>query len=499
MQPSARGEGALSDGRAEPRASAAPRLQEFLGPAGALVVFVHADCPTSRLALRRLEGAWKAYAGRGLRFVAVHQDPLFIAEQTMKAEGASYEMAADAPDHRLSHVLGVDIVPHVFLLNGRGERVGEQVGWSRERFQDLAAEGARLAGVDRPYVFPEEGPAWKPGCSSRHVEEAVGMPAQASFDELEDLFERGWTDGLPVVPPTRWRVQRMLGDLDPAASLGRVPPSHGELTLERLAACAVMAGCHPSYFAVVVAVARAALRPEYNLHGHTVTTHGCGPVIIVNGPVRQELGINGQINALGGFARANATIGRALRLMTVLTGRGQPGVLDRATQGQPGKIGFCFAEWEEASPWEPLQVERGFDAGTSTVTLLATEAPMGMGDHVSADAEALAWSFAQAMVAQFSPVDFGLTTEPVVVVCPEHAATFGQAGWSKRRLREWLFEHATTELLAPALRERLGAEAAPKWRSPEQIVIVVAGGDAGRFSSLLAPWRGEWQSVTERC
>jgi hypothetical protein len=308
-----------------------------------------------------------------------------------------------------------------------------------------------------------------------------------------------------VIPPTPERVEAMLGGADPSFSLGPVPPAHGEATLERLAACAVLAGCRPGAFPVVRAAAEAALEPGFNAHGIAVTTQPAGPILVVNGPVRETLGINSGMGALGPGTRANMTIGRALRLLLTLTGGARPGTLDRATLGHPGKLGICFAENEEASSWEPLHVERGFTADTSTVTLFAGDAPLSISDHRSRTPEELAATLASAAAVQWSPFWWPMDDTSLFVVCPEHAMLFATAGWSKDRVRQAMFE----ELQRPAKELRRG-ETTPavhasaddvlvrKWKDAGQIAIVVAGGEAGRFSAVFGPCNGmQTQVVTK--
>jgi len=300
-----------------------------------------------------------------------------------------------------------------------------------------------------------------------------------------------------VFPPTRERVDRMLAGRDGSVSLGPVPPGMGELTLERLAACAVLAGCHPSYFPVVRAAVEAVLDPAFNVHGMTNTTHTCGIVVIINGPVRTRIGMNAGINCMGGWNRANATIGRAVRLVVGLTGQGTPGTLDRSTLGQPGKISFCFAENEEASPWEPLSVTRGFEPGTSVVTVYTGDAPFSVSDHYSPTPEDVILSIALAGGAAFSPNLYPMAAETVFVICPEHARTFEKAGWSKAEVAERLLEGSKRPVKDVRRGERSPLLAAydedgevAKWLSPAEIVLVVAGGHAGRFSAVLPPWVG---------
>jgi hypothetical protein len=340
----------------------------------------------------------------------------------------------------------------------------------------------------------------KPGCSSKAALDpaiAAAMAARPDEDEMEEMFERGWTDGLPVVPPTEERVERMLGTHLGDTSLGQVPPAMGEATLERLAACAVLAGCRPAYFRVVVAAAKAALDSRFNVHGQAVTTQPAGQLIVVNGPVRHELGMNSGMGALGPGNRANLTIGRALRLMIELTGGGMPGALDRSTLGHMGKIGFCVAEDEEVSPWTPLHVERGFAPEQSVVTLIGSDAPLSISDHRSRTPEDLGYVLAWAAASTWSTNWWPLAEPSVFIICPEHAEMFRAHGWTKQRLREYMFE-----VVRKPAKELSRGETTPyvhgsdpdtevrKWASPAQIILLVAGGEAGRYSAVLGPCTG---------
>jgi len=438
-----------------------------------VLVFVHGDCPTSLLALRRLAAAGDSAA----RLVCVAEEDVVGAARLARRAGVDFTTLAAPAPYELSRTLGIETVPTAVLL-GADERI---VGWDADAYE-------RLLGVELPGE-----PRLKPGCGARSIE---GEPA-GGLDELEDMFERGWTDGLPVVPPTPERVAAMLGGRDPDRSLGRVPPAHGEATLERVASCAVLAGCRPAYFPVVVAAVEAALEPAFNPHGLAVTTQPAGVVAVVNGPARERLGLNGGIGALGPGNRANATIGRALRLVLTLTGGAAPGALDRSTLGSPLKVGVCFAENEEASPWQPLHVEHGFDADASTVTLVAADAPLSISEHRSRTPEELAATLGWAAAATWSPFWWPMDDTSLYVVCPEHSALFAAAGWSKERLREAIYE----AVVRPA-RELQRGETTPtvwasgpdelihKWTDPEKIQFVVAGGEAGRFSAVFGPCDG---------
>jgi hypothetical protein len=436
---------------------------------GTLLVFVHADCPTSLLALRQLGSL-----GDDARLVVVAQESPEAAARLARRARLGATVVADPAPYDLTRALDVETVPTAVVV-GQDERI---VGWQADAYESLL--GRRFDGE----------PRWKPGCESRTLEPAVA----AGLDDYEDMFERGWTDGLPVVPPTPERVEEMLGGRDPTVSLGPVPPAHGEATLERVAACAVLAGCKPSYFPAVVAAVEAALDPAFNAHGMAVTTQPAGVVAIVNGPARERLGLHSGMGVLGPGFRANLTIGRALRLVLTLTGGGRPGELDRSTLASPLKIGLCFAEDEEGSPWEPLHVERGFAADASVVTLIPADAPLSISDHRSRTPEELARVFATAAGATWSPFWWPMGDVSLFVIAGEHAALFAAAGWDKARVRRAIFDAAVRtagELkhgeTTPAV--WAAADDAPihKWTTPDKILIVAAGGEAGRFSAVLAP------------
>jgi peroxiredoxin len=461
-----------------PRVDGPPvSLADLLERGPQVLLFAHGDCPTSALALRRL-----AELGDGASVTCIFEDPPETAARLARRAGLRVTVLSEPTPYDVSRAFGVETVPTAIRIERSGGIADTVVGWD-------AAAYARL--LEQP-VSTEE-PSVKPGCGARWTYE----PVEGGLDELEDMFERGWTDGLPVVPPTPERVEAMLGGRDPAASLGLVPPAHGEATLERVAACAVLAGCRPAYFPVVVAAVEAALDPDFNAHGVAVTTQPAGPVVVVNGPGRDELGFWSGMGALGPGARANATVGRALRLVLTLTGGARPGTLDRSTLGSPGKLTCCFAENEEASPWSPLHVERGFASGSMVVTLVAADAPLSISDHRSRTPEELAATLAWAAAGQWSPFWWPMDDTSLFVVCPEHAAMFDAHGWSKERLRAAMFD----AVQRPAADLRRGettpfVHAAPdgervhKWTTPEKILLVVAGGEAGRFSAVFGPCDG---------
>jgi AhpC/TSA family len=484
------------------------KLGDLAARGAALLLFVSEECPTSAMALRNLGPLCRAWAGAGLTATAVFEDPLDTALRVARALGWTGRVVSQDPPYQASRDYGLLSVPTAVLVRRDQAVAGSVVGWNQPALAALIEEAAKLIGGAPLAGPPAAEPLRKPGCSSKaamdpDVAAAVSRPEAA--DEMEEMFERGWTDGLPVVPPSRKRVEAMLGGADGALSLGPVPPSMGEATFERVAACAVLAGCRPAYFPVVVAAARAMLDPAFNLHGQAVTTQPAGQLVVVNGPVRRALGLNSGMGALGPGARPNLTIGRAARLLVTLLGGGMPGTLDRATLGHMGKVGFCIAEDEETSPWEPLHVERGFEPGQSVVTLIGSDAPQNISDHRSRTPEDLAYILAWAAASAWSTNWWPLAEPSVFVICPEHAEMFRGVGWSKRRLREFMFE----AVRRPAADLRRGettpvvARADPsdvisKWASPEAIVLLVAGGEAGRYSAVLGPCTGMGSQIISR-
>jgi hypothetical protein len=274
-----------------------------------------------------------------------------------------------------------------------------------------------------------------------------------------------------------------------------VPPDLVECTVEKVAINAVLAGCRPEYLPVVLAAVEAACTDEFNAHGLLATTWFSGPLVIVNGPIARAIGMNSGGNALGQGNRANATIGRALQLVIRNVGGGRPGEVDRATLGNPGKYTFCFAEDEAGSPWEPLAVERGVEPGRSAVTLFAGEGVRGVVDQLSREPESLARSFAACLRTVAHP-KLAMVWDAVLVVSPEHARVFREAGWSKARLREALaseLQLAGDDIVAGAhgIAEGLPAGFAgttiPKFRDGG-LLIAHAGGTAGMFSAIIGGW-----------
>ena len=302
------------------------------------------------------------------------------------------------------------------------------------------------------------------------------------------FINRGWSDGLPMLPPTEAANDAMIAasDLKKDELLGVIPPLNGTATAERVAANAVMAGCLPDYFPLVLAAVQGVLQPGFNLDGVQTTTGNVAPLIIINGPCRNTLQINYSSNVLGQGWRANATIGRALRLVLSNIGGAAPGVYDKATLGQPAKYTFCIAENEEENPWEPLHIERGFPPDTNVVSVFGCSGVNSAVDMASQTAKGLLKTFALAMMGGLTS---GVTsTETMLIICPEHAAILSAGGYSKADIRNELFVAARVpqEKISDENLELL-SKRRPLWFQgnesaigvvdrPEDVWIVVAGG-----------------------
>ncbi|SUZ93332.1 uncharacterized protein METZ01_LOCUS46186, partial [marine metagenome] len=314
---------------------------------------------------------------------------------------------------------------------------------------------------------------------------------------VEALYDRGWTDGLPLVPPTEARVLRMLEGTSRAADevVALVPPNLVECTVEKVAVNSVMAGCRPEYLPVVLAALEAVCTDEFNMHGILATTMGVGPVLVVNGPITAEIGMNSGVNVLGHGNRANATIGRAVQLVVRNVGGGAPGGVDRATHGSMSKLGFCFAEDEVGSPWTTLAEDRGFSRSQDVVTAFCGEGPRIVVDQKSRSADSLVRMLAEGLLASVSPRTV-MGMDGLLVVSPEHMARFSDAGWDRQRFMEELGRHLVVEAdgilagtggIEEGLPPDLAGLTLPKFR-PGGLLVVHAGGPAGLFSAIIGGW-----------
>jgi hypothetical protein len=325
---------------------------------------------------------------------------------------------------------------------------------------------------------------------------------------IEAYYDAGWTDGLPVVPPSDASIAATLAaaGLEGPELLGEIPGRNTEVIAEKAAINAVMAGCRPEYMPVVVAAVKSLCDPAFAYHGPASSTGGSAMVLVVNGPIAQRLGINSGNNAFGQGHRPNATIGRAVRLIMMNAMNTRPGFLDRATLGNPGKYAFCFAEHEEDHPWEPLHVARGLKSQDSAVTLIASNSLYQVYNQLAAAPEPLLLCFADALGNMGSPNLKGFN-QTLIVFAGEHADILKAAGWSRSDVQRFLVEHTRRRLADYKRAARIpGAVTAADettWRHiferPDDILIACAGGRAGSWSACLPGWGNKWtRSITTR-
>ena len=458
-----------------------------------LLVVVKDDCETCHL------------VAPVLGELAEGEESLAVVSQDRAGFPEGFEVVHDR-DLDISWHLGIETTPTIYRVEG-GAAVDEQPGWDRSGWERVTGVTGLGAGL------PEQ----RPGCGSdtmlpdtyqrllrRHSSYPMSsrrVELGTAEDPFEAAFARGWTDGLPVVPPTEERVARMLegADLPPGHMLCTLPPDLAECTVEKVAINAVMAGCRPEYLPVVLAAVEAAAGRRFNIHGVSATTYFSGPVLIVNGPVRGRIEMNSGVNVLGQGNRANLTIGRALNLVVRNVGGARPGGVDQATFGSPSKLSFCFPEDEEGSPWDSLAAERGFSSEQSTVTLFAAHGPIEVVDQKSRTPESLARTLALQLRMVAHPKLAGMS-EAIVVVSPEHARLFREAGWTKDRLREELHSLLTLPISEMVAGAGEIAEGMPPWLAdqrqdipkfgPAGLWFVHAGGGAGGFSAIISGWVG---------
>ena len=425
--------------------------------------------------------------------VYVQDDPDFFSSLASPIDDSALEF---------SFANKIEIVPTLLRHHPEhGER--RLIGWDRSQWEEFT--GINELGPD---ISP-----FKPGCGSRTQDPGMAEILAARYErhrlrarrinlaETEDIFEtafeRGWTDGLPVIPPTPTRVLRMLGATDRSSDsiIGLVPPDNVPCSIEKIAINAVMAGCKPEYFPTAIAVVEAALQDRFCMHGLLCTTYFSSPVVIVNGPESRLIGMNSGVNALGQGNRANATIGRSLQLLIRNVGGGKPGGIDRAVMGNPGKYTYCFAEDESDSDWPSLAMDRGFERKQSVVNLFAGEGLQPVLDQLSRSPESLARSMAASLRTVAHIKRFGMA-DAILVVCPEHRRVLREAGWSKQDLGQALRDELVSpgaELLpgvggmAEGMPEKLRDKLLNKFRE-DGLHIVSAGGTAGMFSAIISGW-----------
>ncbi len=333
----------------------------------------------------------------------------------------------------------------------------------------------------------------------------------ADHDAWQELaYESGWTDGLPVSPPTAEAVREIVEYLGRGRDedIGVIPPALGIATVEQIAINCVMAGCRPEYVPVVIEGVKCMLEERFNLNGVQCTTNPCAPLLIVSGPAVTDLGFNYRENVFAGGSRVNATIGRAIRLILWNLGRGFPGETDMATLGHPGKFSFCVAENVEDSPWEPFHTDYGVDAASSAVTTFACDPPHAL--YIPGDDKRIMKILAQSIPA-LGLIAFHSAGQYMVIIAPKPARTLADAGWKRSDVKEYLFENARwnlgqlreMEILdetdhvkthwggvdgAPSVRDRSDNEMLPIVDSPDDIHVLVTGGSGQWWCAVLPGW-----------
>jgi hypothetical protein len=455
-------------------------------------LIVKKDCPTCAL-IEPVIGRLAKRFTKDLE-VYVQDDPTFPQIVDAPIDDTSLEF---------SYRNQIEVVPTLIRLGDEANSESRIYGWDKKQWQEFTGIedlGSEL--ID-----------FKPGCGSKtqdpgmdeilalrfgdKILQAREVELAEAEDEIEACFERGWSDGLPVVPPTALRIIRMLNGTHREADelIGKIPPDYAPCTIEKLAINAVMAGCKPEYFPTVITSVEAALQDKFCMHGLLCTTYFSSPVLIVNGPIVQQIGMNAGVNALGQGNRANATIGRALQLIIRNIGGGVPGGIDRATMGNPGKYTYCFAEDESDDSWNSLAMDNGYDRKDSVVSLFAGEGLQPILDQHSRDAASLSKSMAQSLRSVVNTKLFGLA-DAILVVCPEHRRVLMNSGWSKADLRNALYEELKTPGTDIIRGANGNAEGMPV-KFKEKILdkfrdgglhIVTTGGKAGMFSAVIGGW-----------
>lgn len=457
-----------------------------------LLVIVKRDCETCQMVAPVL-----AALQEKVSLTLYSQDDPFFPEQ---AVGARDDRTLEESWRRR-----IETVPTLIRLED-GQEVARTEGWDRTEWQRVTG----LSGLGRDL------PDFKPGCGSRSVE--PGMPERLALkygglhlasraievDEMEDpievAFDRGWSDGLPIVPPTDLRIARMLVGTTrkPDEVIGLIPPNLSECTVEKVAINAVMAGCRPEYMPVVLAVVEAALKPEFSLHGLLATLGFAGPVVIVNGPVTKRIGMNSKGNALGQGNRANASIGRSLQLLVRNVGGGIPQEIDRSVLGNPGKYTFCFAEDEDDPDWTPLNVAHGATPGSSTVTLFHGDGVQGCVAWHSRTPEELSRSLAMSLWAVCHP-KICQWSHALLVLCPDHYEIYRKHGWGRPEIEASLWQ----ALKRPARDLVAGAQGVAEGVDPSRademidkfheggLLVVRAGGKGAGQSAIIGGWSAQ--------
>jgi len=378
-----------------------------------------------------------------------------------------------------------------------GERPEAIARRAQQAFEQLHALIAGSGTSDR--TEPTDRASGATAASNRPPTAEADLAAPATIDIPDDpiaildaFTERNWADGLPIIAPTAERVSAMLDGRDGAKSLGTMPPLWRQVTLEKLAVNAVMAGCEPRAFPIILAAVEAMLDRAFNLYGVQATTHPVAPLLVVNGAYGRQIGLHGGSGCFGPGFRANATIGRAIRLILLNVGGAWPGRYDMATQGSPAKFSYCIAENEAASPWGPL-------AEGDTVTVYGGEPPHNVNDHVSTTASGILTTVCDTAVSLGSNVGWYFSQSQLLVVLgPEHARTIADDGFTRADVQRFVYEHARLPLGRLKLAGMWGMHDWPAWMnavadpdalmpqvpSPDDVFVAVAGG-SGKHSAVI--------------
>ena len=330
----------------------------------------------------------------------------------------------------------------------------------------------------------------RPLASRRHTVADIGA--------VQELYHsQGWTDGLPIVPPTEEAIRACLdwAVMEPDELIGIEPVRELAITAEKLAINAVMAGCLPMHFPIVVTAWQAMLKDEFLLHGVTSSTGGCAVMVVLNGPIRLEVGASGTFNALGNSDRATSAIGRSIRLALINLMDVRPGSIDRSTLGHPGKFSYCVAEDEEGTTWDSLSTVRGVPPGLSAVTVFAAMAPRQLMNEWTTDPREILETFAAEMRA--NQLHYSIYGGNYAIVIPKQLREHLQnAGWTKQTIAEFIYERArvkrgdwATVGKSAVVRDR-GHKEFKALESPDDLMVIAAGGPAGGFGAVIAPWMG---------
>lgn len=491
-------------------------FDEGAQPNSRLLVFFETDCPTCRLAIPYLNRLSRRLKNDSA-ILGISQDGEAPTRELVEQAPIEFPIALDR-DLSVTRLYDPVAVPTLFLVGSDGLIAKTLGGFDKQVLNEIAS---LMAGEELVIAEPFDGaPDSKYGCTSRHLESAgegelaaaanpyIRRAARASRIELDDSIDpfeycSSFGDPLPVVPPTVERVERMLAatSLPPDEVVALIPPNYGAATVEKIAANAVMAGCKPEMMRVLIPLVRAVCDERFNIHGVQATTHFAAPLVIVNGPVRQEMGFACAGNVFSNIARANSTLGRALQLILTNLGGARPGEIDMSTLGNPGKFSYCIAENEEENPWEPLHVEMGVKPDQSTVSLFAAEPPHGVSEHMAREGKQILKAITRALATVWS-YRLCAGVEAMVVLCPEHVKTLHRDGFTKQAVREFLFENTGiplrhfeegagegipyVKLYKQAVID--GEQCYLKFTDSSAIKLVVAGGTAGKFSAVIGSW-----------